>query len=210
MPTFRLWYWANGIRSVRRAMVPSSFIISQITLDGFSPAKREISTAASVWPARTSTPPSLASSGKTWPGVERSDLPLVGSMATAMVCARSPAEMPVVTPSAASIETVKAVDWRWRLSRGINGKSSSATRPLVSDRQIRPRPYFAMKLIASGVAIWAGMTKSPSFSRSSSSTRMNMRPLRASSIISSIEERKVKSSLVRGFSGRSAIAAARA
>src|SRR3954470_17504043 len=47
-----------------------------------------------------------------------------------------------------------------------------------------------MKLIASGVAICAGMTRSPSFSRSSSSTRMNMRPLRASSISSSGEDRK--------------------
>src|SRR6186713_2005023 len=47
-----------------------------------------------------------------------------------------------------------------------------------------------MKLIASGVAICAGMTRSPSFSRSSSSTRMNIRPLRASSMISSGEERK--------------------
>src|SRR3954469_19025332 len=47
-----------------------------------------------------------------------------------------------------------------------------------------------MKLIASGVAICAGMTRSPSFSRSSSSTRMNIRPLRASSISSSGEERK--------------------
>src|ERR1700712_4127527 len=47
-----------------------------------------------------------------------------------------------------------------------------------------------MKLIASGVANCAGTTRSPSFSRSSSSTRMNIRPLRASSIISSGEERK--------------------
>src|SRR5512132_1941057 len=47
-----------------------------------------------------------------------------------------------------------------------------------------------MKLIASGVAICAGMTRSPSFSRSSSSTRMNIRPLRASSISSSGEDRK--------------------
>ena len=38
-----------------------------------------------------------------------SSLPLVGSMATAMVLARSEAEMPVVTPSRASMETVKAV-----------------------------------------------------------------------------------------------------
>ncbi len=45
-----------------------------------------------------------------------------------------------------------------------------------------------MKFTASGVAIWAGITRSPSFSRSSWSTRMNIRPLRASSMISSIEE----------------------
>src|SRR3546814_5033151 len=45
-----------------------------------------------------------------------------------------------------------------------------------------------MKLIASVVAIWAGITRSPSFSRDSSSTRMNMRPLRASSMIASIGE----------------------
>ena len=40
-----------------------------------------------------------------------------------------------------------------------------------------------------GVAICAGTTRSPSFSRSSSSTRMNMRPLRASAMISSTDER---------------------
>jgi hypothetical protein len=72
-----------------RAMVPSSFMISQITPDGLSPASRAMSTAASVWPARTSTPPSRATSGKTWPGVVMSSGPVVGSMATAMVRARS-------------------------------------------------------------------------------------------------------------------------
>ncbi len=43
-----------------RAMVPSSFMISQIMPEGLSPASRAISTVASVWPARTSTPPSRA------------------------------------------------------------------------------------------------------------------------------------------------------
>ena len=46
-------------------------------------------------------PPSRASSGKMWPGVTMSSLPLVGSMATAMVRALSEAEIPVVTPSRA-------------------------------------------------------------------------------------------------------------
>src|SRR2546427_165200 len=81
------------------SMVPSSFMISQITAAGLQPARAAKSQPASVWPARMSTPPSTACSGKMWPGWTRS----VGleSLATA--------EMPVVTPSAASMETVKAV-----------------------------------------------------------------------------------------------------
>src|SRR5437763_1384780 len=47
-------------------------MISQMTPAGTSPASRARSTAASVWPARTSTPPSRARSGKTWPGWTRS------------------------------------------------------------------------------------------------------------------------------------------
>ena len=90
-------------------MVPSSRMISQITPLGLSPARRETSTAASVWPARTSTPPGLATSGKTWPGETIASGPLAASIATAMVRARSAALIPVVIPSRASIETVKAV-----------------------------------------------------------------------------------------------------
>ena len=90
-------------------MVPSSRMISQITPDGLSPASRATSTAASVCPARTSTPPGRATSGKTWPGETIASGPLLASIATAMVRARSAALMPVVTPSRASIDTVKAV-----------------------------------------------------------------------------------------------------
>ena len=49
-------------------------------------------------------------------------------------------------------------------------RPSSSQRSGVSARQIRPRACLAMKLIASGVANWAAITRSPSFSRSSSST----------------------------------------
>ena len=45
-------------------------------------------------------------------------------------------------------------------------------RSALIDRQIRPRACLAMKLIWSGVANCAGMMTSPSFSRSSASTRM--------------------------------------
>ena len=123
---------------------------------------------------------------------------LVGSMAVAMVRARSCAEMPVAMPSRASIETVKAVRFRASFWRAMYSRRSWSARWRVSDRQIRPRPCLAMKLMASGVAICAGMTRSPSFSRSSASTRMIMRPLRKSSMISSIGERKPLPSAVCG------------
>ena len=183
VPILSPWSRAKSIRSSSRAMVPSSRMISQITPEGLRPARRETSTAASVWPARTSTPPGRATSGKTWPGETIASALLALSMATAMVRARSAAEMPVVTPSRASIETVKAVSMLVRLIRAIGCSPSASTRSLPSARQISPRPWRAMKLIASGVAICAGMMRSPSFSRSSSSTRMYMRPLRASLMI---------------------------
>jgi hypothetical protein len=85
-------------------MVPSSRMISQMTPAGVRPAMRARSTEASVWPARTRTPPRRARSGKTWPGRARSEAVERGSMATRMVWARSAAEMPVVTPSRASMD----------------------------------------------------------------------------------------------------------
>ena len=54
--------------------------------------------------------------------------------------------------------------------------------------QIRPRPSVAMKLIASGVTISAAIARSPSFSRSSSSTMMTMRPALISSTASSTRD----------------------
>ena len=74
------------------------------------------------------------------------------------------------------------VPWRAWLSAAIIGSPSWATRSSVIDRQMRPRPSRAMKLIASGVTRSAAMARSPSFSRSSSSTRMTMRPARIASM----------------------------
>ena len=76
-------------------------MISQITADGFKPASLDISTAASVCPALTSTPPSFALRGNTWPGVARSLGPDNGFIAVEIVNALSCAEIPVVTPSLA-------------------------------------------------------------------------------------------------------------
>jgi hypothetical protein len=58
---------ANLSNSGRRAIEPSSFMISQITPMGRQPASFAKSTALRV-PARCSTPPGRARNGKTWPG----------------------------------------------------------------------------------------------------------------------------------------------
>ena len=60
------------------------------------------------------------------------------------------------------------------------------TRSSVRVRQTRPRPYLAMKLTASALTLSAAITRSPSFSRSSSSTTITMRPARISSMARSI------------------------
>ena len=60
-------------------MPPSSSSTSQITPAGEQPASRARSTAASVWPARRSTPPGSARSGKMWPGRVRSSGRVAGS-----------------------------------------------------------------------------------------------------------------------------------
>src|SRR5918995_257921 len=182
------WRSQNPIRSGTRAIVPSSFITSQTTPAGISPASRARSTAASVWPVRSSTPPARARSGKMWPGWTRSLAPLLGSIAVWIVRERSAAEIPVVTPSRASIETVKAVWSGASLFSAIGRSASSSTRSPVRQRQISPRACLAMKLIASGVANWAAIVRSPSFSRSAASTTTTNLPARTSSIASSIAE----------------------
>ena len=177
---------AKSIRSGRRAIVPSSFMISQITDAGSRPAMPARSQPASVWPARTSTPPSLRRAAERCGRAGRGRRPWrCWPRRPASVRARSAAEMPVVTPSAASIETVKAVPcWVPVVARHLRQAAACRQRSSVSVRQIRPRPCVAMKLMASGVTCSAARTRSPSFSRSSSSTRMTMRPAFSSATIS--------------------------
>src|SRR5438046_2509264 len=76
--------------------------------------------------------------------------------------------MPVVTPRAASTETVKSVRCFSRFCTTIRCKPSCSARSLEIGTQIKPRPCVAMKLTASGVTFSAAITKSPSFSRSAS------------------------------------------
>ncbi len=69
-----------------------------------NPDRRARSQPASVCPARVNTPPGCAISGNMWPGWRKSSGRAFGATAVLTVCARSWAEMPVVTPSAASID----------------------------------------------------------------------------------------------------------
>ena len=65
---------------------------------------------------------------------------LRGSIATRMVCARSAAEMPVVTPSRASMVSVKAVPKREELCCVMGNRRRWSARSSVSVRQMSPRP----------------------------------------------------------------------
>ena len=107
----------------------------------------------------------------------------------------------MVTPSAASIETVKAVWSGASFFAAIRSRPSSSQRSGVSARQISPRASFAMKLTASGVANWAASTRSPSFSRSSPSQTTIILPRRMSSIASSIDEKWLESVSVACWAG---------
>ena len=100
-----------------------------------------------------------------------------------MVLLRSLALMPVVVPwPFRSTLTVNGVSCTAVLSRTIRSRSSSRQRCSVSGAQMSPRPCVAMKFTTSGVALRAAVMKSPSFSRSSSSTTITTLPARISAI----------------------------
>ena len=77
-------------------------------------------------------------------------------MVVRMVAARSWAEMPVVVLYLASMDTQKAVWKELVFSWTIMGIWSSSRRWPVMARQMRPRPWVAMKVMASGVTFSAG------------------------------------------------------
>ena len=79
----------TGISAHDRAHTIRTAVRADATPAGSSPARRDRSAAASVWPLRASTPPGSAISGKMWPGWARSDGAALGRTAVRMVCARS-------------------------------------------------------------------------------------------------------------------------
>ena len=136
-------------------------MISQMTPAGVSPARRARSTEPSVCPVRTSTPPRARAEREDVAGRDEIvGLARRGSRRRAIVCARSAALMPVVTPCRASMLTVNAVPSGGprapgrRHHRQARGARSA---PRSSVRQMRPRPCVAMKLMASGVTNCAAM-----------------------------------------------------
>ena len=158
-----------------------------MTPAGVRPASRARSTVASVCPARRRTPPSLATSGNRCPGRTRSPGLVAGSTIARTVRARSSALMPVRHDSW-STGTVNGVRCGavFVLDHRAAAASRSATSGMIG-MQSSPRPCVIMNSIVSGVTCSAAAMKSPSFSRSSSSTTMTTRPSarawRASSIL---------------------------
>ena len=134
------------------------------------------STAASVCPALRSTPPSIAWSGNIWPGILNESL--VDSLLAKpfIVLNLSSAEIPVVTPS-----PFKSTEWVYGVcislvTPSINGNLSFFATVDDIGEQTNPLPYVIIKLICSAVRYLEEITKSPSFSLSSSSTNIIISP----------------------------------
>jgi hypothetical protein len=98
----------NDIPLFRQASPPWYPLRSKNQLHA-SPEARARSTAASVCPGRTITPPCLYRSGKMCPGLLKSSGCELGSAIARSVAARSAAEIPVEVPLRRSTVTVNAV-----------------------------------------------------------------------------------------------------
>lgn len=157
-------------------MLPSGFVNSQSTPCGGSPATFIMSIVASVCPGRSNTPPSLATSGNTCPGRLKSSGRAVCAIAAFIVVTRSAAETPVVTPSAASMDTVNAVPYELVFFCTICGSLRESALSFVMQRHTMPLHLRISKAICSEVSVSAGKIRSPSFSLSSSSTIMTPFP----------------------------------
>ena len=188
VPIFNLCFEAKAIKSFFLAIVPSSLSISTITDDGSSPASLAMSHPASVCPALVSTPPFLAIIGNICPGCAKSDGLAFFLTAAWIVFALSDADIPVVTPLRASIETVKFVSFEVSLPLCFS-KDNPRNLHLdsVKVKQISPRPFDAIKFISAALTNCDAITRSPSFSLFSSSIMMTISPFFMDDSISSVE-----------------------
>ncbi len=149
-------------------MLPSSLIISIRAAAGNRPARRAKSTAASVCPARCSTPRSCAYSGLMCPGRPNVSGVASGSASARMVLARSCMLTPVEHPSSLSTVTVKGVPSTDVLSSTCLGSPSSSQRFIVIGTQSTPRAILSMKFTCSGVIFSAATMSSIASSMRSS------------------------------------------
>src|SRR5262249_2222665 len=124
-----------------------------------------------------STPPSLPTSGNTWPGRTKSLAPLFGLASARTVLLRSSAEMPVVRPWRTSTDTGKAVPSGASLSATMGSRCRRLASSEASGAHTMPEVLRMMNAIFSGVQSEAATNRSPSFSRSSSSVTTTISPL---------------------------------
>src|SRR3954447_22893095 len=132
-----------------------------------------------------STPPSLAISGKTCPGRTKSVAPMLWFASARTVFVRCSAEMPVVSPWRVSTETVNAVPSGASFIATIGSSLRRRASARVTGAQTMPQVLRMMKAIFSGVHSEAATTRSPSFSRSSSSVTATISP-RANASMASV------------------------
>src|SRR4051794_11244773 len=135
------------------------------------------------------------------PGRARSSGRVEGGRMAGTVVTRSAAEIPVLVPTRASTDTVNAVRWLSVLSATMSGRRSSSSRLPSTGRQITPLVWRIMNAIASGVMASAAMMRSPSFSRSASSTTITSSPRAMAATAFSISVKGISVLPLSGVSG---------
>ena len=166
----------------------SSLTISHNTPTGDDPAMRAKSTAASVCPARFSTPPARYLNGNTCPGLTNAAAVVSSDPSALIVIALSLADIPVVLVAKSTL-TVNAVFIASLLlcESTISGRSSASA--LESSRLTHTNPLVCRIMNASDAAVIlsAAPIKSPSFSLSSSSSTTTNFPFATSSSASATD-----------------------
>ena len=157
---------------------------------------RARSTAASVCPARTSTPPVARAQRKHVTRARQIGGPASPDRSPRRSCARDRRrKCRCWCTACASIGTQNAVPNARGVLRSPSAESPArrAARRVIG-RQISPRPCLRHEVDRlSGVTFSAAIVRSPSFSRSSSSTTMIILPARIASIASSIGQTACRS-----------------
>ena len=158
----------------RRAIVPSSFMISIRAPAGYKPAKLHKSMVASVCPLRRNLR-SPGHKGILWPGRPNVCGVDVGSASALIVSARS-----CRNSSGAAFQFIYGDGERRTQQTCYQSLDEANPVRRISKswlaHRVLPRACFSMKFTFSGVIFSADIIRSPSFSRSSSSTTITNFP----------------------------------